>query len=240
MKMKCKPVEQFVALLKQSPTGPVFNPWWQIDFENDIGSTAPRIRREQLRVYLCARLRTARLAVIGEALGYRGGHFTGIAMTSERILMGRSKPIIVSSDLVLPGLGPRRTSNPAKRAFGFSESTATIVWSALLAAGFHPLEFVLWNAFPWHSFDLRSGMLSNRMPTKSEQAAGLPVLSAFLGIFRFQQVIVLGKIAASQLEKMKIRATCIRHPASGGARIFRRQIASLQPVPGQKTLAEAT
>src|SRR4029077_10898554 len=73
MRMRSKPVEQVVALLKRSHA------------ENDVGSAAPRIRREQLRVYLCARLSTARLAVIGEALGCRGGHFTGIAMTSERI-----------------------------------------------------------------------------------------------------------------------------------------------------------
>src|SRR5438874_10784045 len=78
-------VEHFLELLKGSPVGAVFNPWWQVDKENDIGPRASQIRREQLRAYLVARRKKSGLAIVGEALGYRGGHFTGIAMTSERI-----------------------------------------------------------------------------------------------------------------------------------------------------------
>jgi hypothetical protein len=62
-------IDNFLKLLKESPPGPVFNPWWQVDEENDVGPRAPRIRREQLPAYLHDRLGKARLAVIGEALG---------------------------------------------------------------------------------------------------------------------------------------------------------------------------
>ena len=70
---------------------------------------------------------------------------------------------------VLPGLKPRRTSKPDLIEYGFSEPTATIVWGTLLSLGMGACEFVLWNAFPWHPFDERQGLLSNRRPTGKEQ-----------------------------------------------------------------------
>ena len=179
--MSTKSVEKFIRLLKKSPSGAVFNPWWQVDEENDIGLQAPRIRREQLRAYLCDRLGKARLAVIGEGLGYRGGHFSGIPMTSERLLLGRKTGI--APEHILLGITPQRTSKPQKRPDGFSEPTATIVWSTLSRLELSPEEFVLWNVFPWHSFNPHRGMLSNRTPTNSEQSAGIPVLKAFLDLF---------------------------------------------------------
>src|SRR5438067_13685006 len=86
-------VEHFLKLLKGSPTGAVFNPWWLIDKQNDVGPRAQRIRREQLRDYLTKRLIQTQFALIGEALVYRGGHFTGIPITSVRILLGRIKDV---------------------------------------------------------------------------------------------------------------------------------------------------
>src|SRR5437879_8338887 len=225
--MSAQSVEEFIRLLKKSPSGAVFNPWWQVDNENDVGRNAPAIRRKQLCAYLQERLRTANIAVIAEAVGYRGGHFSGIPMTSERLLLGRSKTVRLKSSDVLSDLNPRRTSKPEKCPDGFSEPTATIVWGTLLRLGLKPDQFVLWNAVPWHSFDSRRGMLSNRMPDKSERAAGLPVLRAFLELFSCHQVVALGKIAATQLEKLDVDAQCIRHPASGGAKLFRQQIAAL-------------
>jgi hypothetical protein len=218
--MSRKQLDNFVRLLKESPSGAVFNPWWQIDEENDIGRIAPIIRRQQLRAYLRERLGRAKLVVIGEALGYRGGHFSGIPMTSERMLLA-TKPVI------LAGIKPHRTSKPRVCPNGFSEPTATIVWGALLKTGVLPDEFVLWNAFPLHSFDPRRGLLSNRMPNKSEQLSGRPVLKAFLELFACEQIIALGKIAAAQLEQLGVDAHCVRHPASGGAKLFREQIARI-------------
>src|SRR5438874_997264 len=156
--MSRNPVDNFLRLLKRSPSGAVFNPWLEVDEENDIGSSAPAIRRQQLRAYLQERLGSAKVAVIGEAVGYRGGHFSGIPMTSERILVGKKKDDGIEPEQVFSSpaaAGPRRTSKPHKCRDGFSEPTATIVWSTLLKLGFPPEQFVLWNAFPWHSFDLR-------------------------------------------------------------------------------------
>jgi hypothetical protein len=75
---------------------------------------------------------------------------------------------------VFSTIEPRRTSKPEKIPHGFSEPTATIIWSTLLRLGMAADHFVLWNAFPWHSFDALSGMLSNRTPTNAELAAGAP------------------------------------------------------------------
>ena len=242
--MSTNSVKQFIRLLKQSPTGAVFNPWWEVDGQNDIARSAPMIRRQQLYAYLRQRLGRAKIVVIGEALGYRGGHFTGIPMTSERLLLGK-KPEIVAALCerrnavnandgvhraplqILMKIKPRRTSKPGVCPNGFSEPTATIVWGTLLGIGVLPDEFVLWNAFPWHSFDRRRGMLSNRMPNKSERFSGGPVLKSFLELFPCNQIVALGKIASAQLYQLGFTAHCVRHPASGGARRFRAQIVEI-------------
>src|SRR6266508_5438712 len=225
--MPAESVENFLRLLKKSPSSAVFNPWWQVDGENDVGPQAPAIRRKQLRAYLCERLKKARLAVVGEALGYRGGHFSGIPMTSERILLGKKKVSGIEPAQIVLSITPRRTSKPQNCREGFSEPTATIVWSTLLKLGLPPEQFVLWNAFPWHSFDSRRGMLSNRTPTKPERSAGLPVLKAFLDLFPCDEIVALGNVAASQLEELDAKVRPVRHPASGGARLFREQIAKI-------------
>jgi uracil-DNA glycosylase len=242
--MSRKQLDKFLRLLSTSPSGAVFNPWWQIDGENDIGPHCSAIRRKHLAVYFRERFGKARLAIVGEALGYRGGHFSGIPMTSERMLLSKQADIEaalsqrrtqqVPSDgglrpplRIICGIKPRRTSKLSIRPDGFSEPTATIVWDALLKIGLLPDEFVLWNAFPWHSFDPHRGLLSNRTPNNSEQLSGRPVLKAFFELFACEQIVALGKIAAAQLEQLGLNAHCVRHPASGGAKLFRQQIARI-------------
>jgi hypothetical protein len=220
-------VERFIRLLKKSPRDAVFNPWWEVDKQNDVGRNAPAIRRKQLGAYLRKRLGKAKLAVIGEALGYRGGHFSGIPMTSERILLGKKKDDGIKPEQIFSRIKARRTSKPAKCPDGFSEPTATIIWSTLLQRGLKPEQFVLWNAFPWHSFESHRGMLSNRMPNKPERAAGLRVLKAFLNLFPCDEIAALGNVAASQLKELNAEMHQVRHPASGGAKLFRQQIARI-------------
>lgn len=217
-------IDDFLRRLKQSPPGAVFNPWWQVDKENDADRNAPAVRRGHLRAYLRKRLGSVKLLVVGEALGYRGGHFSGIPMTSERILLGKKKNDGIKPEHVFSSIKPRRTSKREQYPDGFSEPTATIVWTSLLRLGVRPEEFVLWNAFPWHSFNPRRGMLSNRVPNKSERSAGLAILEAFLNLFPCDEMVALGKVAASQLKELNVESRPVRHPASGGAKLFRQQI----------------
>jgi hypothetical protein len=223
--MAINSIENFIRMLRQSPNNAAFNPWWQVDRENDIDGNAPGIRRRHLRAYFQERLHKVKLVVIGEALGYRGGHFSGIPMTSERILLGKKKENGIEPEHVFSSIKAKRTSKREQCPNGFSEPTATIVWSSLLKLNRKPEQFVLWNAFPWHSFDPRRGLLSNRMPTTEEQFAGRLVLEAFLDLFPCNEIAALGKIAGAQLQQLGVNAHCIRHPASGGARLFREQIA---------------
>jgi uracil-DNA glycosylase len=53
------------------------------------------------------------------------------------------------------------------------------------------------------------------------------VLKAFLDLFSRQQVVALGRIAAAQLKDLETGTHYVRHPASGGARLFRQQIAKI-------------
>jgi uracil-DNA glycosylase len=217
-------IKKLLQALEAAPrTGAVFNPWFQRDTENDAGPGAPGIRRAQLARYLESRP-GARLLLIGEALGYQGGHFSGIAMTSERILLGHMVERGIEPARVLPGLAPRRTSRPDLRPAGFSEPTATIVWTAALQCGIDPLDFVIWNAFAWHPFDPRKGMLSNRRPTARETGGSGHVLRTFLGLFPQAAVIAVGRTSEESLKAMGVECTAVRHPAQGGAGIFRRQL----------------
>jgi uracil-DNA glycosylase len=225
--MSCKEIDDFLRLLKNSPSGAVFNPWWQVDKQNDAGHNTPAIRRNQLHAYLQERVGKSKVAIIGEALGYRGGHFSGIPMTSERILLGKKKDSGIDPEQVFSSIKARRTSKPRQCPDGFSEPTATIVWSEMLKLGLKPEQFVLWNAFPWHTFDSRRGMLSNRMPNKSERASGLSVLEAFLDLFPCYEIVALGNVAASQLVELNVETDRVRHPASGGAKLFRQQIGTI-------------
>jgi len=72
-------------------------------------------------------------------------------------------------------------------------------------------------------------MLSNRMPNKSERAAGLSVLKVFLDLFPCNEIVALGNVAASQLVELNVKTDRVRHPASGGAKLFRQQIGRIVP-----------
>jgi len=125
-------IDSLLNLLKNTPDGPFFNPWYQKDPEHDISDNGPKIRKKQLTHYLEERLATAKYLFIAEALGYQGGHFTGIAMTSERILLGHHKSVHgIPADGAFQSIDAQRTSKPEVNEKGMSEPTATIMWKAI-------------------------------------------------------------------------------------------------------------
>ncbi|MFO7799843.1 uracil-DNA glycosylase [Rhodohalobacter sp.] len=220
-------IPKFVESLKQTPRG-LFNPWFHQDKKNDLVPNAPDIRRKQLETYLIERKQSAKYLFIAEALGYQGGHFTGIAMTSERILLGfQEEKYGVKPEHVFKTERPNRTSRPDLIEKGMSEPTATIMWGALTDLGIDPYEVVLWNAVPWHPYNPQKGMLSNRTPLAGEMEAGLKHLKKFISLFNNPKIVAVGRKCEQSLSELGIDYIGVRHPANGGAPKFRRQLAEM-------------
>lgn len=219
--------EHFVNDLAAYRAPGVFNPWGESDPQHDRCDRGPQIRRSQLQQYLAERIGRAKLLLVAEAIGYQGGHFSGIPMTSERLLLGGLAGKGIFPEHVFTGRRPQRTSLEQVRRDGFTEPTATIVWGFFAENGHDPRSFVLWNAFPWHPFKPEGGLLSNRTPSDDELADGHRMLQRMIALGGFAQIVAVGKKSAAQLTSLGIPATEVRHPANGGAGLFRRQMSEL-------------
>ena len=213
------------SLLRRTAAVDVFNPWYDWHRSVDVNRKAPMIRRRHLEQYLGLRKRAPYLFV-GEALGYRGGRFSGIPMTSERILLNHMTVRGISASDVTGDLSAQRTSRHELGADGFTEPTATIVWTQILQSGIHPNDIVLWNAFPWHPFEPGIGLLSNRKPRTTECDEGRGALQSLLQYLNVKRVVAVGRTAGVALRNAGIESLEIRHPARGGADDFRRQFVS--------------
>ena len=134
-------------------------------------------------------------------------------------------------DHIVGDLVPVQTSRPELRPKGFAEPTATVVWEQIARSGRPPADFVLWNVFPWHPYDPRRGMLSNRRPDRDELRRGLKTLEALAAALNPAVVVAVGRLAAAELHAIGMEAVELRHPAYGGAGAFRRQFAALMGRP---------
>ena len=158
------------------------------------------IRRANLLAYLEARPHPV-LLLVGEAAGYQGCRFSGIAFTSERSL-----PQI------------QWTST---RAEGWQEPSATVVHGTLAELGLED-RTILWNVVPFHPADQMT--LSNRTPRAKERHAGADWLGRLVAITQPQVVAGIGRHAANALPP---GTPYLRHPAHGGAGRFRAGLAVL-------------
>ena len=218
-------VASFIARLADTPGDRLFNPWFEWDECHDASEHSADVRRRHLEHYLTSRVGHAKYLLIAEAAGYQGAHFSGIAMTSERILLGHQQKCGILPCHVLPGLEPARTSSDgisgkqSVRKWGFTEPTATTVWCRLRRLHVNPLEVVLWNAVPWHPYDDAKGLLSNRTPTPCEKDSSTAHLEAFLDLYPDARRIAIGEVSKELLSDYD-DVLHVRHPANGGADEF--------------------
>lgn len=189
-------MQRLINDLQTAQIGTTFNQYRDTGPNDAVG--AAEIRRANLAAYLDAR-RGAQIVALGEAGGYQGMRWSGIAFTSERDLARWGDPFRPSS------LRPK----------GWSEPSGTIV-HRVLAELDAELGVVLWNTVPTHPH--RPGEpLSNRRPTVAEVEAGAVYAERLLELIRPRTVVAVGRIAESVLGP---RATYVRHPANGGSTAF--------------------
>jgi uracil-DNA glycosylase len=164
----------------------------------------PERRRVNATAYL-NRAGRAPLLLVGEAMGYAGGRFSGLAFTAERTLAGWGPPYEATS----------------LRPEGWAEQSGTIVHGALEQLGLSA-GTVLWNVVPAHPH--RPGApLTNRAPTVPEVAQGASVLDAVIALLEPRTVVAVGRIAERLLGERADAA--VRHPAQGGATACRAGLA---------------
>ena len=199
-------IHQLITCISDYKNTRLFNPWSQ-SCPNEISDTYYLQRRANLKAHLSCP--DPLCILVGEAPGFRGARFTGVPFTSEKLLIDQAIPRVEHPK------GERITT----RHIPWKESSATIVWEELQK---HQVadRTILFNAVPWHP-EGNDGPLSNRAPNANEQKAGQECLAVFFELFPDIPVIALGNIASESLKKLSIEHIKIRHPANGGATLFR-------------------
>lgn len=201
---------RLVATLPHGVHG-LFNPW-RDRCPEDLPSNGPQRKLERLAAHLDC---SPRYILCGEAPGYQGCRHSGVAFTSERLILEGSIPRLNHEHERL-----------TRRDLPYSEQSATIVWRALYLAGIAE-ETVLWNALQLHPYRAQD-IRSNRTPTPTEIALGEPAMRVLLEAFPNARVVAVGRKAEGLLEDMGVPVfAAVRHPANGGATQFANGIAQL-------------
>jgi uracil-DNA glycosylase len=195
----------FVDRVAALDFGACFRPLMDEHAELDLPGAAAT-RRANLVQYLVERTREQPVVLAGEAMGYAGGRFSGIAFTAERTLLEWGEPYALTSF----------------RPEGFKEMSGSIVHGLLGELGVES-RVVLWNTVPAHPHP-PGRPLGNRGPTMAERRAGGRALDLFLEAVEPLAVVPVGRIAERALNDLGVSTLpAVRHPAQGGATLFRAQ-----------------
>lgn len=195
--------DQLIRALPYGQPG-LFNPWVD-QCADDMPANGPSAKRARLAAHLNC---TPKFVLFGEAAGYQGCRHSGIAFTSERLLLEGKIPRVETPHGRL-----------TKRELPFSEPSATIVWRSLAALGIEG-STVLWNALQLHPYK-DDNTRSNRTPTPDEMRHGERAVKLIVEAYPRATLVAIGKKAEQLLQDMGIKtAGAIRHPANGGATKF--------------------
>jgi len=194
---KAAAIEALLGDLCRATIGSTFNQFREVG-PDDLPD-APRVRLGNLRHYLEERA-DAEVLAVGEAAGYQGMRWSGIAFTSEFDLMRWGEPY-------------RRSS---RRARPWKEPSGTIVHGVLNELDAEH-RVILWNTVPTHPH-LSDRPLSNRRPLHEEIAAGTVFVERLVEILKPRLLVGVGRIACAALP----HAQYVRHPAQSGATAFRQ------------------
>ena len=182
----------------------LFNPW-RDRCSDDEPCNGPDAKLARLADHLACK---PKFILCGEAPSYSGCRHSGIAFTSERLLLEGKIPRISP-------MSERLTS----RRLSYSERSATIVWEALYNLGIEK-RTILWNAIQMHPHGPKEPH-SNRTPTFAEiEKFGEPALRMLVAAFLSATVVAVGRKAEGLLKRMGVPAAYVRHPANGGATKF--------------------
>lgn len=200
-------------LVKTLPSGlpTLFNPWVDV-CPLDMPVNTPQSKLLRLGHHLNC---DPQFILVGEAPGYQGCRHSGVAFTSERLLLEGAIPRV-----------PQEVSRLTSRRLPYSEPSATIVWKTLYHLGVAN-QTILWNALQMHPH--KPGVTdSNRTPTEKELAFGAPALQMLTQAFPSAKVVAVGNNARDLLTAMGIGfLATVRHPANGGATQFSEGLAAL-------------
>lgn len=212
--LSCDPSDLARKLVATLPGGlpGLFNPW-RDHCEDDEPWNGPEEKLQRLAAHLA---RAPRLILCGEAPGYQGCRHTGVAFTSERLVLEGG----------IPGLAAEHR-RLTKRRRPFSEPSATIVWKTLRQLGIEE-QTLLWNAVQLHPH--RPGEPnSNRTPSAAELALGAPAMRLLIEAFPAARVVAIGRKSEALLKNIGVNvAAQVRHPANGGAAAFAIGLSNLQ------------
>lgn len=200
-------------LIESIPVGRegLFNPWVE-QCADDLAGNEPEVKLMRLAAHLDCQ---PRFILCGEAPGYQGCRHSGMAFTSERLLLAGSIPRV-----------DRPAGRLTRRELPFSEPSATIVWKTLYRLGLEQ-ETILWNALQMHPFK-GDNIRSNRTPSPAEMALGKPTMRILVEAFPRAKLVAVGRKAEGLLLEMDIPvAGAVRHPANGGATAFAAGIEAL-------------
>lgn len=202
-----KDIEKFICELKSMNVGKDrFNPWIMED-NSDI-SNAAQIRCSNLKQYLIEH-KDADYILIGESPS-TGARYTGIAMTSERVMKDWGKSY-------------QTTSKDGNKA----ESTATIVWNEINNYTNH--KFVFWNAYAFNAVS-KGGKKNYNCGSDNEVLENRHILENFCLLFPSAKIIAVGSKAGEACDKFGINICGkVRHPSRGGKNLFVQQLRELIP-----------